>query len=328
MQKKSPKKQCLAQEQRCAKSPTATTDLPFFDIHAHIGRILSDRREFIDVTNLIAKMDAWGIERACILPLSEHPECAYLECNTEDVIAACAHYPARLIPFCLIDPRYGNNPDMDFSVLLEEYKERGCKGLGELLPKLNFNDPRCLNLYRQAGKFGLPVLFDMQDTSNGYGLRDDPGLPKLEHALVACPDTVFIGHGPTFWVEISADTQNLPRAGYPEGPIKPGGAVPRLMRKYANLLADTSATSGFNALTRDAAFGIEFLDEFQDKLIFGTDSCKRSDLRETWRTVKLFRELRENKKLKVSALDKIERLNCVRLLKLPLASNSQKQGIE
>jgi len=28
------------------------------DIHGHIGRILPDRREFIDVTNLIAKMDA------------------------------------------------------------------------------------------------------------------------------------------------------------------------------------------------------------------------------------------------------------------------------
>jgi uncharacterized protein len=174
------------------------------DVHGHIGRILPDRREFIDVTNLIAKMDAWGIDKTCVLALSETPEGAYLECNTEDVIAACSRYADRLIPFCLIDPRYGNRADMDFSHLLEEYKARGCKGIGEFLPKLDFDDPRCLNLYGQAGRFELPVLFDMQDRPDGYGLRDDYGLPKLEHALKTCPDTVFIGHGPTFWAEISA----------------------------------------------------------------------------------------------------------------------------
>jgi len=56
------------------------------DIHGHIGRVMPDREEFIDVTNIIAKMDAWGIDKTCILPLSEHPEGAYLECNTQDQI--------------------------------------------------------------------------------------------------------------------------------------------------------------------------------------------------------------------------------------------------
>ncbi len=32
------------------------------DVHGHIGRILPDRQEFIDVTNLVAKMEAWGID--------------------------------------------------------------------------------------------------------------------------------------------------------------------------------------------------------------------------------------------------------------------------
>jgi hypothetical protein len=68
------------------------------DVHGHIGRISPDRREFVDVTNLIAKMDAWDIDVTCILPLSEHPEGAYLESDTEDIIAACARYPGRLIP--------------------------------------------------------------------------------------------------------------------------------------------------------------------------------------------------------------------------------------
>jgi hypothetical protein len=160
------------------------------------------------------------------------------------------------------------------------------------------------------------VLFDMQDRPDGYGLRDDYGLPRLERALKTCPDTVFIGHGPTFWAEISAEVPAGNRSGYPKGPIRTGGAVPRLLRQYANLWADTSAGSGHNALTRDPAFGLAFLDEFQDKLIFGTDSCLRSDLDRPWCTVTLFQDLETSERLSVGALDKIRWRNCARLLRL------------
>jgi predicted TIM-barrel fold metal-dependent hydrolase len=284
------------------------------DVHGHIGRVLTDRREFVEVTNLIAKMDAWGIDRTCVLPLSESPEGGYLECDTEDVIAACARYPDRLTPFCLIDPRFRNHPQIDFSDLLEEYKARGCKALGELLPKLDFDDPRALNLYRQAGQYGLPVLFDMMDSETGYGLRDGHGLPRLEHALQTCPETVFIGHGPTFWAEISAEVPPGERTGYPQGAIVPGGAVPRLLRRYDNLWADISAGSGYNALTRDPAFGLEFLEEFQDQLMFGTDSCARSDVNRVPPNVALWRDLTENRKLPEAALEKIAWQNAERLL--------------
>jgi predicted TIM-barrel fold metal-dependent hydrolase len=39
------------------------------------------------------------------------------------------------------------------------------------------------------------------------------------------------------------------------------------------LYADISAQSGYNALTRDVEFSIKFLNEFQDRLLFGTDVC-------------------------------------------------------
>ena len=286
------------------------------DLHGHIGRVLADRREFIDVTNLIAKMDHWGIARTCILPLSEHPEGGYLQCNTEDVLAACSRDPHRLIPFCLIDPRFGNRADMDFTYLLEEYCARGCKGLGELLPKMDFDDPRCLNLYGQAGRFELPVLFDMQDRRDGYGLCDAPGLPKLERALRACPETVFIGHGPTFWAELSGNVPREDRCGYPAGPIQPGGAVPRLLREYPNLFADLSASSGHNAMQRDRRFALEFLEEFQDKLLFGTDSCKRSDVEAIFPNVSHLMELERNNLLSADAISKIRWRNADRLLRL------------
>ncbi len=95
-----------------------------------------------------------------------------------------------------------------------------------------------------------------------------------------------------------------------------GGAVPRLMRRHPNLWADTSAGSGNNALTRDPAFALEFLDEFQDKLMFGTDSCKRSDVDRVWPTVATLRDLRANRKLRTEALEKIEWRNAARLLHL------------
>jgi len=286
------------------------------DVHGHMGRVTPDRREFIDFANIIAKMDAWGVDKTCVLSLSEHPEGGYLESDTEDVITLCSRRPDRLIPFCLIDPRCGNRPDMDFGYLLEEYRARGCKGIGEFLPKMDTDNPLALNLYRQAGKFELPVLFDMNDSTWSYGLRDDYGLPKLEHALRSCPETVFIGHGPTFWAEISAEVPAAKRSSYPPGPIAPGGAVPRLMRQYPNLWADTSAGSGYNALTRDPAFGLEFLDEFQDKMLFVVDSCLRNDVNRVAPIVAFLRQLREERKLSADALDKIAWRNAVRLLRI------------
>ena len=287
------------------------------DVHTHIGLVVKDRKEFMDVTSLIIKMDAWGIDKACVLGLSETPEAVYRESDTEDVISACLKFPDRLIPFCLIDPRFGsNNQKMDFTYLFEEYASRGCKGIGELLPKMEFDDPRCLNLYRQAGKFKMPVLFDMNSSKYGYGLIDDPGLPKLEKALQKCPQTVFIGHGPTFWAEISADVPESERCGYPKGPIKKGGTVPKLMKKYENIWADISAGSGYNALSRDPEFGLKFLKQFQDKLLFGTDSCLRSDIEKGVPVVRFFKKILEDKLLPEETWQKIASKNAKRILKL------------
>ena len=43
------------------------------------------------------------------------------------------------------------------------------------------------------------------------------------------------------------------------------------MRRYQNLYGDLSAYSGYNALARDPEYAMQFLTEFQDRLLFGTD---------------------------------------------------------
>ena len=60
---------------------------------------------------------------------------------------------------------------------------------------------------------------------------------------------------------------------YPSYPIKEEGAVPKLFRRYKNLWGDLSAGSGYNALARDVDYAVKFLNEFQDRLCFGTDIC-------------------------------------------------------
>src|SRR5262249_44610943 len=95
----------------------------------------------------------------------------------------------------------------------------------------------------------------------------------MEYLIRAVPSAILIGHGPGFWAEISADVTIEAKLSYPARPIRGEGTIQRLLRAYPNLYADLSARSGLNAIRRDPAYGIRFLNEFQDKLLYGTDVC-------------------------------------------------------
>lgn len=233
------------------------------DVHTHIGRIARDSKP-LTVGVMVSNMDKLGIEKSVILPIENPEELEYYS-TTEYVLAECEKYPDRLIPFCNVDPRRGM-PGWDPYPIIEEYKERGCKGFGECLSGLPIDDPRCCKLYDACGALGLPVLHDIRYSYINY---DKPGLPGFEKVLSQYSNTVFIGHGPAWWSEISAEVD--PTVGYPKGKVKPGGRADILLGKYENLYADISAYSGYNALTRDPEFGIEFLERRHDKLLFGTD---------------------------------------------------------
>ena len=113
-------------------------------------------------------------------------------------------------------------------------------------------------------------------------LPDDQGKPvfqpnwyggtvaNLRRALEACPDTVFIGHAPGFWREISGDADDAGQ-NYPDGLVTPGGRLFELFDSFSNLFADLSAGSGLNALKRDPDHAKQFLLRYQDRLLFGRD---------------------------------------------------------
>ena len=257
----------------------------FIDIHAHAYRKpVPGIIGFCSAEELIETYDSLGIEKGAILPIVS-PE-IYLPQANEDILDMVDKYPDRLIPFCNIDPRaMTNSAEAPLDILLSHYKEKGCKGLGEVMLNVPLMHPLVQNLFRHAERVGLPVIFDGSDQIGGdFGLYDDPGLPQLEHTLQRFPGLVIFGHGPVFWSEIGRLQTPGERAiiynlkGHqcgrlPQGRIKDEGVVPVLFRRYENLYGDLSDYTAYNAFARDDEYGPKFLTEFQDRIFFGTDIC-------------------------------------------------------
>ena len=262
---------------------------------------------------MIEMMDAAGIDCAVVLPIVS-PECAFPLVTPEEVMEMCNAHPDRFIPFASLDSRmFCNKPDADFRPLLEYYKNSGFKGIGEYFPNIPFDDPRNMNVFRQVEDAGLPLTFHIAPAIGGYyGCYDELGLGRLESVLRECPGLKLFGHSPAFWSEISADVTEETRGGYPEGEVTPGRVV-ELMRECPNLYGDLSAGSGHNAVSRDPEFGYAFLEEFQDRLFFGTDICTYNQ--ET-PLVPFFREIREKKLISDEAYEKITWRNARSVLDL------------
>ena len=141
-------------------------------------------------------------------------------------------------------------------------------------------------------------------------------LEKLEKALQKFHNVKFFGHSQAFWAEIAANPTDTERNGYPKGKIEEEGAVVKLMRKYPNLYGDLSAGSGCNALARDEEYAVKFLNEFQDRLMFGTDICapKQADL--CLKLTDLLKKLRNENRITEAVLRKVARENIIRILEL------------
>jgi predicted TIM-barrel fold metal-dependent hydrolase len=250
----------------------------FIDVHAHVKRNpepwYDGKPLFSTPEQVLARYDELDIERGVLLPLVNAE--VYLPQSNEEILQIAAESNGRFIPFCNIDPRALTNSDeAPLEYLLKYYKDRGCKGIGEVMPNMPFKDPLVQNLFKNVEKVRFPLIFDISTQIGGtYGLFDDVDLPQLEYSLQKFPDLIIIGQGPAFWAQIGQLEKISDRSRYPSYPIKEEGVVVKLMRKYPNLYADISARSGSNALARDPDFAVNFMNEFQDRLLFGTDICQ------------------------------------------------------
>jgi predicted TIM-barrel fold metal-dependent hydrolase len=246
-----------------------------------------------DSAGLIADMDEHQIDQAWLLsweilphedesgyhgvlnPLHLRADGTHAGIPLSDLIRTRDAYPDRFILGYCPHPQHVTAPKL-FAAAVKIHGVRVC---GEWKFRMCFDDPRCLEVYRVAGELGCPVVLHLDapyliDVATGK-MRYQPSwyggtIDNLERALDACPETVFIGHAPGFWREISGDCAADPNA-YPSGPITPDGRLHGLFERHSNLCADLSAGSALRALKRDPAHAREFLIRFADRLLFGRD---------------------------------------------------------
>lgn len=294
------------------------------DIHSHVYKHpLPFVTPFYDPERLIATYDKIGIDKAVLLPVV-NPE-MYFPQSVDEILDICKEYPDRFIPYCNVDPRAMTNTDRaPLYKALDYYKNKGCKGVGEVMPNLPLMHPMVQNLFSAANDVGLPIVFDGSDQSGGdFGLYDDPGLPQLEHTLQRFPKLKIFGHGPVFWAELGkldtpgerafimnfAGDEQVGRI--PDGEFREG-VVPTLLRRYENLQCDLSDGTPIANLSRDKEYCVKFLNEFQDRLYFGTDACNvNADLLPF---VEFFKNLKNDEKISEDVYDKIMYKNAEKLL--------------
>lgn len=299
----------------------------FIDIHGHcvqehfvpyLSGAGKGRHQISDPSEMLEFYAFHGVERGVLLPLC-NAENAMQSQSNEEVLNIVRLHPGKFVPFCNVDPRnIWNDSRSPYADVLKWYRDRGCRGLGELCCNLHFLDPRVQSLFKAAEEVGFPVTFHVAPyADNNYGLIDGNGLPELEESLRRFPNLRFFGHSQAFWAEIGILRGQDARFGFPQGKIEREGRVVELMRKYPNLYGDLSARSGLNALARDRSYAARFLTEFQDRLMFGMDICSPEAERQSPISLdRLLLDMVANGEITQTVFDRITRENAARLLGL------------
>ncbi len=243
------------------------------DLHLHLSFHSLPKGDKMSVSSyreMLPHLKKLGIEKGVLMSSGETPSLLLMGTNEENYRIVSAD-PEHYAWMCNLD--YDGNPETIYDRLLA-CKEKGAVGIGELIINRRLDDPFFHRLFEAAGRLKLPVTFHMSpEVGYSYGVVDEPGLPLLEDCLRCHPDTLFLGHSQTFWIEISADApvDKEGRNRWGEGPVLPGGRVPQLFAKYPNLYGDLSANSAGCAMMRDPEFGLNFLETYSERLFFATD---------------------------------------------------------
>lgn len=242
------------------------------DFHLHLAssHITQSQGQSLTVNDALALYDILDIERGVILP--GPPDGNFITGVADNKTAEyySRQNRERFSWFCNVSLSSLENA----LNTIEQSKLSGAVGLGEFVDKVRFDDPALARILRCCEEVAFPFLFHMNPGfGDGYGVIDAPGLPLLEKALKSFPDLIIIGHSQPFWYEIATEKSNISsdRNGYPWGQVEEG-VLARLLRDYPNLYCDLSANSGCNALMRDPDYAVSFLNEFQNRLLFATDS--------------------------------------------------------
>jgi len=282
------------------------------DDHIHVAR--NKNNMFYNSIDEIKKMyEVMGIGHGIIVTTPEGLLKDSISCM--EAVEICENdsmfsWMANLIP---------SGTDEDYKVL-EKYKELNAVGVGEFVFNEFIDDYRIQKVFDCAEKLDLPILFHMSPTpGKSYGICDDAGLPRLEAALKKYPNLKIIGHSQTFWNEMTPyDTTDIDlRYTYFSGRIEKPGRLQYLLDNYPNLYCDLSANSGGFAIMRDPEYAIEFMNKYQDRLMYGTDCRNPFGIYPLGGYLdQLLISRTGDKTINFDVYEKICRLNAIRIFKL------------
>jgi predicted TIM-barrel fold metal-dependent hydrolase len=242
-----------------------------------------------DLSRILTNMDQYGISRAwlfnCEIP--EHEYLPYYNEVTSAKLFSSTNGPIqfeRCVSYMERAPErfiLGYAPDLRLPDACARLKAAnsiyGAKVCGEVKCRTMYDNPDAIRLFRLAGELGMPVTvhlqYDRQPTCNeAWGEWFGGTIEAFERAVQSCPETIFLGHAPGFWIHISDDelakNEDYPT---PNARVTGTGKIVEMFRKYPNLYGDMSAGSGRVALTRDPDFAVKFITEFQDRLLYARD---------------------------------------------------------
>ena len=243
------------------------------DIHLHLTLNQYPKMENMFISsaeNMINHLDKLNIEKGILMSSGESHNSIMPIGYNEECRKICNLFKDKYAWMCNLDY---NNEDSIYE-RLSLYKEQGAVGIGEFMVNRKVNDSFIQKVFKVAEELNLPILFHMSPKEGyEYGIVDDSGLFILEESLNKYPKLKFIGHSQPFWHEISKNPGDSleERMKWGSGKVTLGGRLPYLFEKYDNLYGDLSANSGGCAIMRDEEFGLNFLEKFNDRLLFGTD---------------------------------------------------------
>ncbi len=169
------------------------------------------------IPNLLAEMDAMGVDRAAVLAIAAGlPFGDHLTETWRDAIAE-AHAGDRLLLFASVHPRDGN-----WREALRTSARRGARGL-KIHPEMQRlfpDDDRMMEIYGECERLGLPVIFHAGRSGIEPGFMRPYALPRrFVRGIEAFPRVQFVlGHAgardvadalplakryPNVWLEIA-----------------------------------------------------------------------------------------------------------------------------
>jgi predicted TIM-barrel fold metal-dependent hydrolase len=199
----------------------------------------------------------YGISKVLFVPTDYSPDNKNYRMHWAFLIAAAKVYPDQVIPFCTID-----EADPHAAQLVEQYILQGAKGIKLIGGHPSFydeplNSDNMYGVYGKAAQYGVPILLH-GSIINIPELKD-----QLDQVYGDFPEVTFIHahYGSTIMRGIDLDQ------------------IAELLDKHPNLYTDLSMGGGISRyhryLKQDLEMIREFVIEYQDRILFGSDIILR-----------------------------------------------------